>query len=222
MTTYTIAIVEDEKNLQQLLATYFQREGFVVQCFSDYPSARLQCENANIDAWILDIMLPKGDGRDLLAAIRAYNQSIPVMCLSARDSEYDRIQGLELGSDDYITKPFSPKEVLLRMKRLLVRVYGETQANFVSEIGPYVIDGQKEAVFSGTAKIDLTYREYQLLTYLLKQRQRPVTREQLLNELWGLDYVGSDRVVDDLIRRLRKKMPELELITIYGQGYRLS
>ncbi|MGL4624571.1 MAG: response regulator transcription factor [Culicoidibacterales bacterium] len=222
MTRHTIAIVEDEKNLQQLLASYFQREGFLVQCFHDYPSARAQCENATIDAWILDIMLPQGDGRDLLAAIRAYNQAIPVICLSARDSEYDRIQGLELGSDDYITKPFSPREVLLRMKRLLVRAYGEEVKAVTYEIGAYVVDLEKEAVFFEQEKVELTYREFQLLVYLLKQRQRPVTREQLLNELWGLDYVGSDRVVDDLIRRLRKKMPTLELVTIYGQGYRLS
>lgn len=220
--TYTIAIVEDEKNLQQLLASYFQREGFKVECFSDYPSAQTHCEDAKITAWILDIMLPQGDGRELLHAIRNYNQTIPVIFVSARDSEYDRIQGLELGSDDYITKPFSPKEVVLRMKRLLVRTYGQDQQQLTYELNGYLIDLQKEAVFYQHDKLELTYREFQLLVYLIKNRQRPVTREQLLNELWGLDYVGSDRVVDDLVRRLRKKMPELELVTIYGQGYRLS
>ncbi|MGL6227815.1 MAG: response regulator transcription factor [Culicoidibacterales bacterium] len=221
MKKFTIGIVEDEPNLQQLLASYFQQAGLAVQCFDDYPQARSVCEQANIDAWVLDIMLPNGDGRELLTVIRAAHPQVPIMCLSARDSEYDRIQGLELGSDDYITKPFSPKEVLLRMQRLLARVYGDV-ASEKQLVNGYRVDFKAEAVWTQTGeKIELTFREFQLLAYVIKHYQQPVTREQLLFALWGSDYFGSDRVVDDLVRRLRKKMPALQLETIYGQGYRL-
>ncbi|MGL5915220.1 MAG: response regulator transcription factor [Culicoidibacterales bacterium] len=221
MRRFTIAIVEDEPNLQQLLKVYFQQAGLAVQCFHDYPQAREACEDEKIDAWILDIMLPNGDGRELLSIIRQKNPIIPIMCLSARDSEYDRIQGLELGSDDYITKPFSPKEVLLRMQRLLTRVYGESEPT-KKMLNGYEIDFKTETVSDQFGnKLELTFREFQLLAYLIKYYKQPVTREQLLQALWGNDYFGSDRVVDDLVRRLRKKMPELTLETIYGQGYRL-
>lgn len=222
MNQFTIAIVEDESNLRQLLKSYFQQAGITVREFADYPQALMEIKNEAIDAWILDIMLPTGDGRELLTQIRANNPTMPIVCVSARDSEYDRIQGLELGSDDYITKPFSPKEVCLRMQRLLLRTYG---SNFVNEqvvMADYRIDLTSESVTTRAGVgIELTYREFQLLAYLLKNQHKPLTREQLLVQLWGNDYFGSDRVVDDLVRRLRKKMPALPLETIYGQGYRL-
>ncbi len=223
MNRYKIAIVEDEHLLQQLLMTYIRQAGMEVICFDDYPQVQQAIKDESISAWVLDIMLPNGDGREILAKIREYNTTIPVMMLSARDSEYDRIQGLELGSDDYITKPFSPKEVVLRLQKLLQRTYGHKQLQTAFSLGSYILDLQCEQVLHANGqKIELTYREFQLLVYLVRHHQKPVTREQLLQHVWGSDYFGSDRVVDDLIRRLRKKMPELELTTIYGQGYRLS
>lgn len=221
MNQYTVAIVEDDYHLQQLLKLYFEQAGLRVQCFGDYPQAFAAITDAEIDAWVLDIMLPNGDGRELLAHLRNQHSQIPIMCLSARDSEYDRIQGLELGCDDYIVKPFSAKEVVLRLQRLLQRVYGQKEPYIV--IGDYRLDCEREQLITPTQTIiPLTYREFQCLAYLAAQHQRPVTRQQVLDHVWGVTYFGSDRVVDDLVRRLRKKVPDLPLQTIYGQGYRLG
>nr|WP_249529754.1 response regulator transcription factor [Paenibacillus brevis] len=224
---YTIYLVEDEVSLNQLICSYLQREGWNVISFKDGEEAR-RAITQEPHLWILDIMLPGIDGYQLIREIRKANESIPVIFISARDSDLDRINGLELGSDDYLAKPFQTRELIIRVSKLLERVYGKalhTQSAAPiaqDEYPPYTIDRQARIVRENSGKeVELTSKEFDLLDYFVSHAGLVVQREHILNEVWGRDYFGSDRVVDDLIWRLRKKMPELRLETLYGLGYRL-
>ncbi|MBQ1322482.1 MAG: response regulator transcription factor, partial [Erysipelotrichaceae bacterium] len=169
--------------------------------------------------WILDIMLDDKSGFDLIEIIKNKNANIPVVFMSARDKEFDRIIGLEKGSDDYITKPFSPKELVLRVNNIIRRVYKEDDR---IEINGYEIDENQRSVTKGKEQIELTTKEFDLLMLFVKNRGTAFLREQILEKVWDENYYGSDRVVDDTLRRLRKKMPDMNIQTIYGFGYRLG
>ena len=174
------------------------------------------------DLWVLDIMLPDIDGFQLLKEIKEKDKDIPVIFISARDEDIDRIIGLEMGSDDYIAKPFMPRELVIRVQKLLKRVYNNDKVKEVIIIKGYNVDLEKRLVKLNGEEIPMTSGEFDLLILLINKKGGAVTREQIISDLWGDSYFGSDRVVDDLIRRLRKKMPELKVETIYGHGYRLS
>ncbi|GIO36831.1 transcriptional regulatory protein CssR [Paenibacillus antibioticophila] len=225
---YTIYLVEDEISLNQLIYSYMLREGWNVVSFTDGEEAKSAIGDKP-HLWILDIMLPGMDGYQLIREIRKIDEAIPVIFISARDSDLDRINGLELGSDDYLAKPFQTRELIIRVRKLMERVYGKTIHTplIVPPLGqleysPYTIDRQARIVreISGQ-EIELTSKEFDLLLYMVSYAGQVVQRERILDEVWGRDYFGSDRVVDDLIWRLRKKMPELRLETLYGLGYRL-
>ena len=139
---------------------------------------------------------------------------------SARDQDLDKIIGLELGSDDYITKPYSPKELVLRVNNIIKRVYRQLENKV--EYESYEIDLNKRIVYENGDEINLTTLEFDLLVLFLDNKDKSFSRDDILTGVWGKDYFGSDRVVDDLVRRLRKKMPKLHISTIYGFGYRLS
>ena len=145
-----------------------------------------------------------------------------VFFISARDKDIDRIIGLEMGSDDYISKPFMPRELVIRVQKLLKRVYNKDKNKEVIIIEGYSVYMEKRLVKLSEEEIPMTSGEFDLLVLLINRKGGAVTREQILKILWGDNYFGSDRVVDDLVRRLRKKMPELKVETIYGHGYRLS
>ena len=169
-------------------------------------------------------MLPGIDGYQLIREIKADNPLAPVIFISARDEDIDRIVGLEMGSDDYLAKPFIPKELVIRCRRLLERTYRDhwvQPAAKTLNFPPYLIDEGKRQVSKAGLKFELTSKEFDLLVFLARHQGQPLSREQVLAGVWGADYFGSDRVVDDLIRRLRKRLPELSLETIYGYGYRL-
>jgi len=155
----------------------------------------------------------------IIKKIREQNQNVPVIFTSARDQDLDKIIGLELGSDDYVTKPYSPKELVLRVDNIIKRVYAKTQNKI--EYETYVIDIDKRLVFEKEREINLTTLEYDLLIMFLQNKNKSFGREEILANILGEDYFGSDRVVDDLVRRLRKKMPKVHINTIYGYGYRL-
>ncbi|HSH36193.1 response regulator transcription factor, partial [Schnuerera sp.] len=138
---------------------------------------------------------------------------------SARDADIDRVLGLELGSDDYLAKPFLPRELVIRTKNLLERVYGSNYQ--IINIPPYIVEEKSRRVKLENGLIDLTSKEFDLLLYFAKNQGIALSREQILEAVWGSNYFGTDRVVDDLIRRLRKKMPKLRIETIYGYGYRM-
>ena len=144
---------------------------------------------------------------------------MPVVFTSARDKEFDRIIGLEKGSDDYITKPFSPKELVLRINNIIKRVYKESKR---IQVGKYEIDEAQRIVYEGDQPIDLTTKEFDLLMLFIRNRGNAILREQILEQVWDDNYYGSDRVVDDTLRRLRKKLPDINIQTLYGFGYRLS
>lgn len=218
--SYKIYLVEDEENLNDILRSYLEKEGFKVTSFFNGELARNSIDNKP-DLWILDIMLPDIDGFELLKKIREKDKDIPVIFISARDKDIDRIIGLEMGSDDYIAKPFMPRELVIRVQKLLKRVYSDNKNDLLLIIEGYNVDTNKRIVKLDEKEIPLTSKEFDLLALLINRKGGAITREQILNSLWGNDYFGSDRVVDDLIRRLRKKMPELKLETIYGHGYRL-
>ncbi|MFS0726368.1 response regulator transcription factor [Paenibacillus sp. 1P07SE] len=225
---YTIHLVEDEVSLNQLICSYLRREGWHVVSFTDGGEA-IAAIGQEPHLWILDIMLPGMDGYQLIREIRSIHESIPVIFISARDSDLDRINGLELGSDDYLAKPFQTRELIIRVRKLMERVYGRTGPAQLTDspLGqvdypPYTIDRQVRMVKdSSETEVELTAKEFDLLLYFVSHAGQVVQREGILNEIWGRDYFGSDRVVDDLIWRLRKKMPELRLETLYGLGYRL-
>ncbi len=215
-----IAIVEDEKQLNDLVRSYLIKEGYDVLSFLTYDEAAKHIDNNKIHLWLLDIMLDDKNGFDLLEAIRVNSKDVPVIFMSARDKEFDRIIGLEKGSDDYITKPFSPKELVLRVNNVIKRSYRFVPQNI--EIDGYNINESQRKVFLGDHEVDLTTKEFELLMLFVKNMRVAFSREQILTRVWEENYFGSDRVVDDTLRRLRKKMPKLNIRTIYGFGYRLD
>lgn len=222
--SYNIYLVEDEENLNDILTSYLRNEGWSVTSFLNGNDAQKQIHNEP-HLWILDIMLPDIDGYQLIKEIKIHNEEIPVIFISARDADLDRIIGLELGSDDYLSKPFLPRELIIRTKKLLDRVYknleGKTKENNIM-LGSYMIHENTREVSKDGEIIELTSKEFDLLIFFMFQKSQAFSREQILERVWGDDYFGNDRVVDDLLRRLRKKMPELKIETLYGYGYRLA
>ncbi|MDY4858098.1 MAG: response regulator transcription factor [Bacilli bacterium] len=216
---YNIALVEDEKDLNDLIKTYLEKEGYNVTSYYNGDTAIKDC-NKDYHLWILDIML--GDdisGYDIIKKIREDNNDVPVIFTSARDKDLDKIIGLELGSDDYITKPYSPKELVLRVNNIIRRVYTKERQKITYK--DYIIDLDKRMAFQGDEDLNLTTLEFDLLYMFVTNKEKSFSRDDILNNIWGENYFGTDRVVDDLIRRLRKKMPLLDINTIYGYGYRL-
>ena len=218
---YKICLVEDETDLATVVKMYLEKAGYDVVTFTKGSEAISYIGNT-VDVWILDIML--GDdvnGYDVIKAIREKYPLVPVIFTSARDQDLDRILGLELGSDDYITKPYSSKELVLRVNNIIKRVYQSTESKILNYLD-YSIDLDKRIVSVKDKPIKLTTLEFDLLILLVENINKSFSREDILNAVWGNDYFGSDRAVDDLVRRLRKKMPLLNVNTIYGYGYRLS
>ena len=231
-TPYLVYLVDDEANLRQLLQSYLESAGLQVRSFatgSEVAAVLDEAEQPHL--WILDIMLPDIDGYELLRLIRR-KSDVPIIFISARDQDIDKIIGLELGSDDYLAKPFLPRELVIRAKKLLQRTYekasplpaaalGQTFQDWVS-IGPYLISEKGRQVKEGDKLIELTTKEFELIIYFLHNQGMALNREQILASIWGEDYIGSDRAVDDLVKRIRKKMSKFPLETVYGYGYRLN
>ena len=217
---YTICFVEDEKDLSNLIKVYLEKAGYKVVTFNKGADA-IDYIGQPVDVWILDIMLEDDiSGYDIIKEIRKNNSNVPVIFTSARDQEIDKILGLELGSDDYITKPYSSKELVLRVNNIIKRVYKKEEKTINYET--YQIDLEKRVVYKDQKQIKLTTLEFDLLILFLKNINKGFSRDEILNYIWGDDYFGTDRVVDDLVRRLRKKMPRLNINAIYGYGYRMS
>lgn len=213
MLTY---LVEDEENLNTLLSFSLKQEGYEVRSFFDLSSAS-QCINEKVDAWIVDINLPDGSGLDLVKKIKAKNPKQVVLIISARDSEIDKLVGLEIGSDDYITKPFLPRELNIRLNRL---VNSMVKVNSRVNFDALEIDFEKRLVLENGMGLDLTSKEFDVVAVFAKNPNQAFSREQLLEKVWGIDYFGSDRVVDDVVRRIRKKSAHMPIETVYGYGYR--
>lgn len=217
-----IYLVEDEKSLNLLLKKYLEIEGYEVITFSDGMSALSRIHDLP-DLWVLDIMLPDIDGYEIIRSIKEFKEDTPVIFMSARNEELDRVVGLELGSDDYLSKPFLPRELVIRVNRLFERMYGkeDTEIDDIIIVADYSISINQRTVNDQNKEIQLTNKEFELLLYIAQNKNIVVTREQILMNIWGFDYYGSERVVDNTIRRLRKKMDKLNIETLYGYGYKL-
>ncbi len=219
---HTICYVEDEINLSNVVKAYLEKAGYNVVCFSKGGDA-INYIGHDVSLWILDVMLEDDiNGYNIIKEIRQKDANVPVIFTSARDQDLDRILGLELGSDDYLAKPFSSKELVLRVNNIMKRVYQSDINNTTIIYKDYSIDTKKRSVKDKDKELKLTTLEFDLLLMFIKNMDKSFTREEILNIIWGDDYFGTDRVVDDLVRRLRKKMKKLNLNTIYGYGYRLS
>ena len=204
---YKVCLVEDEEALLNIVKLYLERAGYETICFTKGQEAINYIGN-RVDLWILDIML--GDdknGYDVINAIREYDENVPVIFTSARDQELDKIFGLELGSDDYMTKPYSSKELVLRVNNIIKRVYKDLDSsNNIINYENYIINLEKRTVELNKKELKLTTLEFDLLILFLKNKGKCFSREEILNTVWGQDYFGNDRVVDDLIRRIIKKL----------------
>ncbi len=215
-----IFLVEDEMSLSELLKTYLDEAGYDVTVYGNGLDAKSVIDEKP-DLWVLDIMLPGMDGYALIKEIKKATPEIPVIFMSARSAELDRVIGLEMGSDDYLPKPFLPRELVLRAQRLL----GKQSAVEVPEgtiiIGGCVFDLKERTITYLNEVHPLTVKEYDLMTYLVNNIGTALSRNDLLDQVWGTDYFGSDRVIDDAVRRLRKKVP-LPIETVYGFGYILK
>lgn len=209
-----IYLVEDETALSQLLESYLVEAGFNVKIFSNGLEA-LKAIPESPDLWVLDIMLPGLDGYALIKAIKAAFPLLPVIFMSARSAELDRVIGLEMGSDDYLPKPFLPRELVLRINRILAN-----QAKLEPQSACGVIfDRDRRVLKNSETEILLTVKEYDLLAYFFEHINCAISRNDILDCVWGMDYFGSERVIDDTLRRIRKKIPELPIETVYGFGY---
>lgn len=209
-----IYLVEDEMALLQLIKTYLVDAGYEVVAFSNGLDAYKSIAMPP-DLWILDIMLPGLDGYALIKEIKATTPSVPVIFMSARSAELDRVIGLEMGSDDYLPKPFLPRELVLRVNRLLKVLPKQT----VETVLDVYFDREKRLLRNKETEIMLTVKEYDLLAYFFDHVNCAISRNDILDHVWGTDYFGSERVIDDTLRRIRKKIPELPIETVYGFGY---
>ncbi|MDI6600183.1 MAG: response regulator transcription factor [Thermoanaerobacteraceae bacterium] len=217
-----ILIIEDDKNLLNIVDTYLRNEGFDTIRASSGSEGMKYFSEKNPSLILLDIMLPDMDGRSILKEIRTHSD-IPVLMMTARGEEYDRILGFDLGADDYIVKPFSPKELVARCRAILRRVYPEASDRNVTFKGIEIDDVSREAYVDGE-HLDLTPKEFELLKYLTINKGRALSREKILNEVWGYDFYGDLRTVDTHIKQLREKLGDKKNLikTVWGIGYKLE
>ena len=216
-----LLIVDDEAKIREVLRLYAEFEGHdCVEAEDGMQAVKLARDN-NFDVIIMDVMMPKLDGYCAVKEIRKFSQ-VPVIMLSARTEEYDRLFGFEVGVDDYVVKPFSPKEVMARVAALLKRVNPGKGATIVSEGLEIDIPGRN--VYVDGKKVNMTPKEYELLFYLAQNRGIAISREQLLSNVWGYDFYGDDRTVDTHIKMLRSSLGRYreKIVTLRGLGYKME
>ena len=222
-----ILIVDDEQGIRENLKMYLEyneNDGFEVTCASDGLEAVKLCENQNFDLVIMDIMMPKMDGMTALKEIRK-TQNVPVIVLSARGEEYDKLFCFEMGADDYVTKPSSAKEVVARVKAILNRSGRSVEKERDTRtFGGLVIDFEGRNVIVDKKKVDMTPKEYEVLFFLVRNEGKAVSREKLLSNVWGFDFYGDDRTVDTHIKMLRSNLGPYRncIVTLRGLGYKFE
>jgi DNA-binding response OmpR family regulator len=221
-----IFVVEDDRDIADLIVHYFDKAGWQPQAFRAGTDALAAARQQPPDCIVLDLMLPGMDGLEVCRALRgdAATASVPIIMLTARAEESDRIVGLELGADDYIAKPFSPNELVARVKALLRRVHRPPAADAIIRFSNLTMDVSRHAVLDGAREVQLTAKEFLLLQYFLQHRGRVLSRDLLLADVWGYRYTGGTRTVDVHVRRLREKLPVLTaaLVTVKQFGYKLD
>ncbi len=223
---YNILVVDDEERIRSLIRKYAEFEGHTVTEAGDGMDAVTLCRKRDFDIIVMDIMMPELDGFSACREIRKLKDT-PIIMLSARGEEYDRINGFELGVDDYMVKPFSPKELMLRIDAILKRSGGamaRRQRNEVVTIEGLVADVTARVVSVNGVRVDMSPKEYDLFFYMLKNRNIALSREKLITEVWGYDFYGDDRTLDTHIKLLRKSLGEYSkfIVTLRGVGYRFE
>ena len=220
-----LLIVDDEMKIRAIIRKYAEFDGFEVEEASDGMQAVSQCKLNSYDLVIVDVMMPELDGFSAVREIRKFS-NVPVLMLSARGEEYDRIHGFELGIDDYVVKPFSPKELMMRVQAILNR---SRRASSPTKTDEFVLDGLRvdfsaRIVSIDGVRLDLSPKEYELLFYLVKNRNLALSREKLICDVWGYDFYGDDRTLDTHIKLLRKSLGEYakQIVTLRGVGYRFE
>jgi two-component system alkaline phosphatase synthesis response regulator PhoP len=228
MSNAKILVVDDELNIQELIKFNLKSKGYDVLVAGDGIKALKLAKEEKPDLILLDLMIPGIDGYDVCNEIRKNNSIsfIPIIMITAKGEEFDKVHGLELGADDYITKPFSVKELLARVKAVLRRRTIQVYEDIYS-FGDIVVDFEKHDVLKNKNKIELTYKEFELLSEFIKNKGRVMTRDYLLEKIWGYEYIGETRTVDVHIRHLRKKIEQDDkkpkyIETIRGIGYRFN
>lgn len=223
----SVFVIDDEKNIRDIIKKYLEKEGYKVTLFENAQNVLEEMNRLNPDLLVIDIMMPGIDGLELTKLIRKISD-IPIIFVSARDEEFDRILGLELGADDYLTKPFSPRELVVRMKNIFKRLdpiksKGSEEAVTIKDLKVYF---NRRYIEKDGNHLDLTTKEYDLFEFLVHNKNIPFTRDNLLEKVWGYDYFGGERIIDDLIKRIRKKLIDLnsnvEITTVWGFGYKIE
>jgi two-component system response regulator RegX3 len=223
-----ILVVEDEETLAEAISFLLSKEGFEVEIAEDGPAAVVAFEKNGADLILLDLMLPGLSGTEVCRQIRA-KSSVPIIMLTAKDSEIDKVVGLEIGADDYVTKPYSSRELIARIRAVLRR--GElgdaTTVEGVLSVGPIRLDSDRHVISVNNEQVALPLKEFELLEFLMRNSGRVLTRMQLIDRVWGSDYVGDTKTLDVHIKRLRAKIekdpanPEM-IQTVRGMGYKLE
>ena len=221
-----ILVAEDDRDIAELIAHYLRKAGWEVTTVPAGDQALALARTQPIDVIVLDVMLPGMSGLDVCRALRRHQPTaaIPIIMLTARAEEADRIIGLEIGADDYVAKPFSPNELVARIKALMRRSRRHEPDAATLEFAGIVMDLSRHTVTSGGREVKLTAKEFMLLQYLMEHRGRVLSRDLLLGDVWGYRYTGGTRTVDVHVRRLREKLPVLvdALITVKQFGYKLA
>ena len=219
-----LLIVDDEARIRALIVKYAAFEGFETEEAENGMKAVEMCRNRHYDLIIMDVMMPELDGFSAVREIRRH-QDVPVIMLSARGEEYDRIHGFELGIDDYVVKPFSPKELMMRVSAVLKRSgEPEKKAEEPVCVGGITVDFTARRVLVDGKEVDLSPKEYDLLFYMIRHRGVALTREKLISDVWGYDFFGDDRTLDTHIKLLRKQLGPYadKITTLRGVGYRFE
>ena len=222
-----ILIVDDEKRIRDLIVMYLKKEGYEVTDFDNADKAYEFLQNNEVDLLVLDIMMRGMNGLDLCKKVRMTSE-VPIIFVSARSEELDRILGLELGADDYLAKPFSVRELVVRIKNILRRTNAVVQKkeDNVLSVEDLKIFIEQRIVKVGEEEVALTTKEYEVLKYLVENKGYPLSRDKMIQNIWGYEYDGYDRNVDDTIKRLRKKLKDIEskvkIQTVWGYGYKVQ
>lgn len=214
-----IVIVEDDQNTLALIDKYFVNEGYTVKGFHEISGVLKYVSDNTVDLCVLDVMIGHHNGFDLLKDIKAI-KDLPIIFVTAKADEFDRIYGIEIGADDYLTKPFSPRELVVRARRLLARVQKQQVSESHLQVGRISVNTDTMEVRDLDKIVSLTLKEYELLVYMMHNTNHVLSRDMLVERVWGYDALGQTRMVDDIIKRLRKKLT-INIETVWGVGYRL-
>ncbi|WP_169086187.1 response regulator transcription factor [Paenibacillus sp. PL91] len=220
---HTILVVDDDANIRELVCLFLRNDGFATVEAADGKEALAVYASMHVDLVVLDIMMPNMDGWTLCKELRRGKPDLPLLMLTARGETWEKVKGFQLGTDDYLTKPFDPLELAARVKALLKRYrIGSTQT---IRLGNVILDRHIYKVMSGTESLTLPLKEFELLYKLAGTPGQIYTREQLIDQIWGIDYAGDDRTIDVHIKRLRERFattPDFRIETVRGLGYRLE